>query len=372
MKVLIISVTAGYGHHATAKALAASLEEKGATVQIVDLFKYISKFLYEAVDKGYLFYTRFAPNQYGDMYRMLENDRLAIKEGITALTSTFLTGKFSNYFKDFKPDAVVATHVIAGQVLDELKRRGKIDMLAIGIVTDYTFHPFWKDMESLDYFVTASELLNYTAKRKEIPLGKVLPFGIPVDCKFAKKIDQREARTQLGLEPDMRTVLVMSGSMGFGDMLQIVEEIDALDNPLQVICVCGKNNKIYKKLSKQTFSHRVDLYEFVDNVDVMMDAADCVVTKAGGLTVTEALAKKLPMIIVNFIPGQEEYNVNFLINNGVALYVTKTFGIGEAAYYLLSFPERLDLIHRSIELIAHPDAARRLADFICGHCGEEA
>jgi processive 1,2-diacylglycerol beta-glucosyltransferase len=163
----------------------------------------------------------------------------------------------------------------------------------------------------------------------------------------------------------------MSGSMGFGDMLQLSAILITIENNFQILMRVRKKQKSFKKLVKHDFSHRVDVYGFVDNVDVMMDASDCVVTKAGGLTVTEALAKKLPMIIVNYIPGQEEYNVNFLINNGLALYVTKTFSIGEAVYYLLNSPQRLELVNRSIELVSHPDAAERLTDFIFDSYGDK-
>jgi processive 1,2-diacylglycerol beta-glucosyltransferase len=104
----------------------------------------------------------------------------------------------------------------------------------------------------------------------------------------------------------------------------------------------------------------------VDNVDVMMDAADCIITKPGGLTVTEAMCKSLPMILVNPIPGQEERNIEFLLNNGVALHVSKTFKINEALYYLYKCPDRLKAISERLQYISRPDAAERLADFVMG------
>lgn len=95
-----------------------------------------------------------------------------------------------------------------------------------------------------------------------------------------------------------------------------------------------------------------------------MSAADCLVTKPGGLTVSEALAKGLPMILINPIPGQEERNTEFLVNNGLASLITKTYPLDDALYHLFHDPVRLKTIHQMIEAIGHPDATERLADFL--------
>ncbi|MFR4978115.1 MAG: glycosyltransferase, partial [Butyricicoccus sp.] len=107
-------------------------------------------------------------------------------------------------------------------------------------------------------------------------------------------------------------------------------------------------------------------YGFVNNVEEMMSAADCIITKPGGLTVSEALAKHLPMILVNPIPGHEERNVEFLMNNGMACLVTKTFPVDEAVYHLFKSPHRLRTVRETMSAIAHPDATARLCDFILG------
>jgi processive 1,2-diacylglycerol beta-glucosyltransferase len=112
--------------------------------------------------------------------------------------------------------------------------------------------------------------------------------------------------------------------------------------------------------------HQLYAFGFVDNIEVLMDAADCIVTKPSGLTVTEALSKRLPMILVNAIPGQEENNIDFLLNNGLALHVNKRFSIAQAVYYLFLKPDRLTIMRQNMELYSHADSTDKLCDFIIG------
>lgn len=364
MKILLISVTAGYGHHATANALADELTARGAEVQKVDLLEYVNKFIFRAVDKGYLFYAKYAPNQFGQLYRAMEKSSSMRSRFINDLVSDILAGRFNKYFDEFTPDVIITTHIFGAQVLDELKRRNDVSCPVIGIVTDYTLHPFWNEVDQIEYIVTASELLNHRITQKGVDQARLLPFGIPIRPRFLTGVAQREARKMLQLQEDLHTVLIMSGSMGHGNMVEVVKKIDTLEMPLQLLVVCGSNEKAQKKLSKVTLRHPMQVHGFVNNVDLMMDAADCIVSKPGGLTTSETLAKKLPMIMVNPIPGQEEDNANFLINTGMALTTNKHFPVDEALYFLFSHPERLALIRKNIELFSHPDATARLCDFI--------
>ena len=173
-------------------------------------------------------------------------------------------------------------------------------------MTDFTIHPFWEDAD-LDYYVTANELLNHQASKKGIDTSKILPIGIPIHPKFGKKMDKLEARNILGIE-DKPTILIMSGSMGYGNLETIITDMDTMDMDFQIISICG-NNKNLKEDRWDDNKEKVYNYGFTDKVDIIMDAADCIVTKPGGLTTSESLAKGLPMIIINPIPGQEERNL---------------------------------------------------------------
>ena len=369
MNILIMSVTAGFGHMATASAIKAALEERGAKAEIVDTLKYISPLLEKTVADGYLFSTKHLPRVYRRAYDILDK-----KNKDTSSTDVFqniiIPEKFVSMIENSKPDLIICTHIFSAQIINMLKTKGRLRVRAIGVITDYTIHPMWQNVEHIDYIITASELLTLQAIKKGIPKERIVPLGIPANPKFNKSIPKTEARDKLGLDPDRPTILIMSGSMGFGRMAKTLETLEKLNLGVQIMTVCGTDKRQYNSLSKKNYGEHIKLYAFVDNIDEMMDAADFIITKPGGLTVTESLIKGLPMIMYNPIPGQEERNVDFLLNNGLALKASKHLPLDEAIFYLLERPERIELLRESIRLLAKPNAAADIADFTIKLGGE--
>lgn len=371
MKVLFLSNTAGQGHLTTANAMAEELTSRGAECRLLDTYEYISPLLYGGLARGYLLSTSLTPGAYGRFYRLAElREKNESKYTLTKAASSILALKLRKYFETFAPDCIVCTHVLSAQIINEMKRHGQIRASVIGIITDYTIHPFWQDLDEVDYFVTASELLTWQATQKGILKEKILPFGIPIQPKFSGKLPKAEARAKLGVGRDVFTVLLMSGSMGYGNLAKALRVMDRLEGDFQVLAVCGNNRTAKRRIDAMRTDKKVYSYGFVDNVEVMMDAADCIVTKPGGLTTSEALAKQLPILIMHPIPGQEDRNVEFLLNNGLAVRVTSTYPVDEALYQLFHFPEKLRNMENNIRLVAKPDATLRLCDFIMEKCSK--
>lgn len=365
MKALIVTVTTGGGHNSAARALADEFDARGVDNVVVDFYKYISRVLYKIMDKGYIFSTKHLPKQFGKAYTGLENHEVQRKIVTILSRNKSMAKKFAGYFEKYTPDVIITTHVFAAQVLNELKKYGFLRMPVIGIITDFCVHPFWEELQRLEYIVTADKVIEFEARRKGISENRLLPYGIPVDKKFdGRKLQKPEARKKLGLDPDKKTVLFMAGSMGFGNMIPNVAKVDSLGMGLQIVCICGNNKELRKKLSLLATKEKITVLGYVNNVEEYMDAADCIVTKPGGLTVSEALAKRLPIIILNPIPGPELRNSEFLLNSGAAIKVSDTFPITSAISYLFSDEKRLELMEQSVNLIAHPDAAIKLADFV--------
>lgn len=365
MKVLFLSNTAGQGHHSTAKALMEMLKSQGVQCKMIDTFAYANPVLYETVAHGYLMATSIVPNTYGRFYRVAEKkDKNESMYSPANVASSIMSLKLKKLFeREFYPDVIVCTHVFSAQVANVMKAKHWIDIPVIGIDTDFTIHPFWQDVGKIDYIVTASELLTLQALKRGIRKEQILPLGIPISPKFSRRIDKAEARRQLGIE-DKRTILLMSGSMGHGNLSQVLETLDTIDSDFQILAVCGNNHHAKRKIDKMVTRKKVFCYGFVNNVDIMMDAADCIVTKPGGLTTSEALAKNLPIVMVNPIPGQEERNVEFMLNNGLAINSTETFPVDEAIYQLFMYPEKLTNMIENIKLIGKPHATRDLCNFI--------
>lgn len=371
MRVLLLSVTAGFGHHATAKAVSDELKGRGAVVDTIDVYEVINRFIKEAIDKGYLFSSKHTKELYRLFYSLAENHGQSYWSGAFQpinLINDLGAKKFSRCIDDFAPDAIVCTHIFAAQLVDELKKRELVAAPTYGICTDYTIQPFWEDVPRIEYVVIASELLTHRCVQRGVEKERILPLGIPVHPKFNRPISREDAAAALGIDPARPTILLMGGSMGYANHEKTIDRLSELGQPFQLLVVCGNNKKSYAHLTKYVEGYRGDCaiypYGFVDNVDVMMGAADCIITKPGGLTVSEALARRLPMLLVDPIPGHEERNVEFLLNNGMALAITKTFPVDEAVYNLFNNPGRIETIRRLMATVAHPDATDRLIDHV--------
>ncbi|NLJ41459.1 MAG: galactosyldiacylglycerol synthase [Clostridiales bacterium] len=355
MRVLLLTVTAGHGHTQAANVVMDYLKRLNIECSVLDTLDYINPILGESVDKGYLYSTRYTPNVYGRLYDMVDNrDKTESRFSIPHIMYRVFSKKLVIALEQFKPDLVICTHNFAAAFISYLQENGVYNGISIGIVTDFTIHPFWEETD-LDYYVTANELLNWQAVKKGIDVEKIWPIGIPIHTKFANKISPSKARQTLGVE-DSPTVLVMSGSMGHGDIESAIEEMDSMDIDFQIISVCGSNKHLKKKIDKMVTKKRLYNFGFVDNIDVFMDAAHCIVTKPGGLTISESLAKGLPIVIIDPIPGQEERNAEFLLNNGLALMVSETFPIDEAMYLLMVNEDRVKTLGRMAEVFAKPNA----------------
>lgn len=360
MKVLLLTVTTGQGHNQAAKSLCDYFSDYGIENRYLDVFEYINPVIKELLSYGYLMSAKRFSALYGKFYRLAEHS--SKERRMMKITNRIMAHKLVGYIEDFAPDVIICTHVFASLLITAIKHKISPSIKSVGIVTDFTFHPFWENTDN-DYYITPSELLNNQAERRGIPTEKLLPFGIPIKPVFAQKTDKKKARELLNIA-DKRTVLVMSGSMGYGHVEKVIEGLDRVNMDFQIISICGRNEKLLKALDRKTTVKSLENIGFTDKVALYMDAADCLVTKPGGLTTSEALAKGLPMIMINPIPGQEDRNVEFLLNNGAALKVSKTFTVDDAVYQLFSNTERMKTLKETVAFLGRPNSTKALADFI--------
>ena len=363
MKALILSVKAGYGHHSTGLAMKDCFESHGIECEMLDTLEYINRFLGEGVQDGYLLATKYMAEAYGKVYSSLDKKEEPSKNySPETIISKFLSKKLEKYMTEYAPDFVVGTHSYAAVLISILKKRGVLTCPAFGVVTDFTIHPFWESTD-LDYYVLPDALLTTSAVRKGIDEAKILPYGIPIREKFCSSKDKAAAKKLLGLSHEP-TVLVMMGSMGFGDMTEVISACDNFSGNFQMVVICGSNEKARSMIDDRAWKKRVRCLGFTENVDEYMDAADVIITKPGGLTTSEAMAKGLPLILMNPIPGQEERNMEFLVNSGAAMMITKTFTVENALYQFFESPWRRKNMEEAVANVGKPDSTGRLYEFI--------
>ncbi|MCL2739999.1 MAG: galactosyldiacylglycerol synthase [Oscillospiraceae bacterium] len=361
MKVLFLSLPTGHGHNMCAQAAIECLEKGGAECLLMDVAEFINPTFAKAISKGFLISAKTGLI-YDNVYRFVElKEEPSPKISMSRIVNALLPLKLKGFLKQYKPDVIVCTHVFAAQMLTELKRTSRIRAKTYGIITDFTVHPFWEDTE-LDFYVLPHEILSNQFIKKGLSTGKMLPFGIPTYEKFSEKISKTDARRRLGID-DKLTVLIMGGSMGHGST-DTIEKLDKLGIDFQIVSVCGNNRKLKASIDAVETVKKVINFGFIDNVDLLMSASDCIITKPGGLTTSEALAKGLFIIMPNTFPGQEERNSEFLLNNGLAMRASKTFPLDECVYEFLNNKERRLCIETLASAIAKPNAANDLCEHI--------
>lgn len=362
MKILILSITAGQGHHQTGKAIGEYFEKRGHESMQLDCYEYLSPILKEAVSGGYLMSTKYSPGLYGKVYGFAEeSEEIDIAARMVKDINHLLYRKLKKYILEYSPDAIICTHVFAAILMTYVRKKA-VDIPTFGIVTDFRLHPYW-EITNIDYYVTANEYLEYSICKKEISKEKLLPFGIPITENFSVSVPKDEARTSLGMANET-TLLIMGGSMGYGNIIKNLGKIDDLEIPFQIITVCGNNERLHDDIEHIDFIHKVYNYGYTNQIGLLMDASDCIITKPGGLTVSEALAKRLPMILTKPIPGQEERNMDFLLNFGAAMKVSQKMPVDEVVCQLIRSEKRRKNMIEAMELIRKPDSVKTLYEFI--------
>lgn len=365
MKGLILSITAGQGHNQTAMVLSNEFNKLGIECKYLDVYKYINPLLSDSVNRIYLMSTKTIPKIYGGVYRICERRPAQSgvgTRGLGRLTNSVLSRSLIKLIQREQPDFIICTHIFAALLVTYISSTESLNAATIGVVTDFTIHPYWED-SLMDYYVIAAESLTIQGVKKGFPESRFLPLGIPIDPKFGNKTEQHEARRILGLE-DKNTVLVMSGSMGFGNIISEIQGLDKPDMDFQIVSICGNNKRLKERIDGMKTRKKIYNYGYVNNVDMFMDACDCIITKPGGLTTSEALAKRIPMLINNPIPGQEDRNVEFLLNAGAAMKISRTNPIDEAVYQLFINRDRLELMQRAMDCLAKPNSAVDLVNFV--------
>ena len=374
MRVLIITATIGQGHNAVARSIEAELKQRGVDCRVLDMYRYFSPVLQKIVQGGYIMsiqsvkHTRVIGEKYYDMmektYKPLNEHPLARAKNVP------MAKALKKYLDKYQPDLVICTQVYCVHIMDIIKGKGWTDAVLMGVDTDFTVQAHWQGNDYLDYMVTASNALNGQLLLKKIPKERILPTGIPISPKFNHREDKAYARECLCLDPNKKTLLVMGGSMGYGNMDKTIQKLDELPLDFQAMVVCGGNVRMRTKLKKLQFQKRFDIYGFSYNIPLMMGAADAMITKPGGISMSEGLAKGLPMILANAIPGMEDRNADFMVEHGLALAVSKTYPIHQAVSDVLGNDPLREKMAENMKDFAHPDSTRVLCDFIVEKAAE--
>jgi processive 1,2-diacylglycerol beta-glucosyltransferase len=317
---------------------------------------------------GYLQSLRLAPQIYGGFYR--RTMAIAPDSLIQRRLNCLGLAALHRYLADYDPDLVICTYPTPAGVLSQLRQLGATQVPVATIVTDYTVHSQWLHPDVDMYFVGAEEIRRSIIQRGFAP-ERIHATGIPIRRMFAEPVDQGAARLQLGLDPDRPVLLLMCGAFGVLPRLRAMPRLlRGLPEEVQVLAICGRDPRPRRHFEREAHrcnGGRLHAYGFVEPVNVFMAAADLIVTKAGGLTTSEALAMHTPLLIFRPLPGQEEQNARFLVGSGAAVVTAHTSGLRRHLNELLTHPERLQAMREAAARIARPQAAEAIVATMLGH-----
>lgn len=326
MNILILSASTGGGHMASSNALKSFIEmhNEDAKVRVIDTIKYINPTLNKVVTGGYTTLAKEFPLIYKRLYKLTDQKRKLTS--MMGKMNLIFSKKLLPLINDFKPDIIITTHPFSTEMISILKERKKIDIPLMCIMTDYIAHNTWIK-PYVDVYIVASETMKNEMIDRGISDEKVYPYGIPVDKKFLEEFDKTKIMQEVGFKEGKTTILVMAGSFGVNNISIIYDEISNISLDIQIIVITGNNKKLFDKLSNRVkiSNKKTELIKFTTEVNKFMKIADVIITKPGGVTTSEALSCNLPMIVFDAIPGQEEGNAKFLIENNMAI----TIGSGD-------------------------------------------
>ncbi len=365
MRILILHASAGAGHKRAAQALGQGFNAlcPAAEVRICDILDFTPSIFKKTYGESYLDVIKRAPELWGYMYARLDRKSPhPLRKKLRSFVYRTNTLEFARFYREFEPDIVVCTHFMPLEIISTRIRKGKTAAALFCTVTDFAVHALWVAENVACYYVATQEAARQLLRRGQAP-DRIAVLGIPIDPAFAAGLSREEARRRLGIDDALPVVLVLGGGVGVGPAVELILAVGAAGVACRLLVVAGSNQELQASATEaaRTIAAPVTVFGFVSNMHELMDAADLIVSKPGGLTTSEVLAKGKPMLIVDPIPGQEQRNCEYLLEAGAAARLFDIEDAGHKLKSLLADPGRLARMRQNALLAGHPEAAAAIA-----------
>ncbi|MCA9400872.1 MAG: hypothetical protein KC713_04545 [Candidatus Omnitrophica bacterium] len=371
-RILLMYITKVSGHRQATLAIQRALKElsPGIEAPTVNGFGYTYPVLERVVNSAYMSVIKHTPKVWDSMY---DNPKLVKgSQSIKKYLHKSSHEKIGRLIAKYNPDSIVCTQAFPCGMVADYKTSHHLDFRVIGVLTDFAPHSFWIN-EGVDYYIVPSIEAKERFIQKGINADRIKVYGIPIRSKFTVQLDRKPLIEKMGLDQNIPTILIMGGGQGLGPIKNIVQSLDGVKLPFQMVVLTGTNKKIYAKLKEISLNSnkKIIVHEFANNVDELMEVATMIITKPGGITTAESLAKGLPMVIVDPIPGQETRNTDFLIKKGIGIRIDDKSDIGEEIELLLKSHDRLAAMSKAAYQFSRPHASEDIAKLILNHQEEE-
>lgn len=361
MRTVILTCNTGEGHNSASAAIKEVYDKHNEKCQIADTLSFLSekasgficnwhsriyRYIPKAFTKGY---------EYAEGHPSLFEERSAVYKMITAGAE-----RLNRYLEEGKYDTVICAHVFSSLLMSAVLKKYSPDVRTCFVATDYTCSP--STANNLDLYFIPDQALSSEYEENGIDKSRIIGVGVPVKQKFLALGDEAKAKEEVSIEPGKRHILVMCGSMGCGPMDELAYEISqAVGDNVVITVVCGTNKRLYNRLARR-FSDvdNVRILGYVNNIPTLMDSADIFLTKPGGVSVSEAASKRLPMVFVDAVAGCEEHNMRFYLDRGMAVTADTPRELAKLCKELVSDEEKLKEIKANIESNVKDDPAEKI------------
>jgi processive 1,2-diacylglycerol beta-glucosyltransferase len=369
-RLLLLSVSAGAGHVRAAEALrVAATDSFDVEALHLDVMDHVAPAFRALYTDLYLKLVEHSPTTWAMLYRIMDRTppnapvarlRRAIERLNTHALRTAIAG--------FAPDAVICTHFLPAELLMRERSRGRLTCPVHVVVTDFDLHGMWVVPDMASYFAASDEVA-FRMRARGLDPTRIHVTGIPIMPAFAQTHDRAACAAEFGLDVQRRAILLMGGGAGLGGLDDVAARLLALDADFQLVALAGRNAKTLAKLEAIAVRHpgRLVAQGFTDRVERLMTACDLVITKPGGLTTSECLALGRPMIVHAPIPGQEERNCDYLLEQGAALKAVDAIALDYRVRELIAQPQRLSALAARAQALGRPHAARDVLRTVFAH-----
>ena len=360
--ILLLYISEDSGHHCASLSIERSLCAIDPDTKTLNInsFNYTNPILERIINTTYMSVIKRTPEIWDYLY-----DNPKVMKSVHKLRDIIHrsnTGKLKMLLDEFKPDGVICTQAFPCGLIADYKKTFNVNIPLIGVLTDYAPHSYWI-FDKVDRYIVPSMETGKKLIDNGVDPDRIMPYGIPIDAKFQHSPSKEGIFRKLSLGPDLSTVLIMGGTQGLGPIKELVTLLDRSGLPLQMIIACGTNKRLFRWLHarKRNFKKKTAILSFADNIDELMHISTVIVTKPGGITTAEALARGLPMLIVNPLPGQEAMNTRFLLNEGVAVRGQNPTDVVIVLEELLYNKNKLKIMSDKAKSLSKPNSAVAIA-----------
>jgi processive 1,2-diacylglycerol beta-glucosyltransferase len=354
INILILTAPFGNGHKMVAQSLEKTFKDKGCNVLLYDIFTESHPIITNNISKTYARIFNMG-NTYSHFYYGI--DKIS-RTKLIKIYGKFGYSTLKDVIKKFKPHIIVNTFPVISA--SEYKRKLDINIPVINVVTDYCCHRLWVN-ENLDRIYLATDDLKKTLQGMNIPTSKLQVTGIPIRNEFETKLDIKEIYNKYNIDPNRKTVLISAGANGLlknpADLcykLNIHEE-------LQTIIVCGNNTKLKAKIDSMNMKN-IYSFAYINEIHELYKISDLIITKPGGITLSEAAAANLPLILYKPVAGQEKENADYFESKGAALVANSIKELETHTINLINNPVKLKKMRRNLKKFYKPDSSKKIVD----------